>query len=275
MINLLLQNILRYLYLFLLRFKFNKSQYFNFKDLNFKQNDFINYKIIKHYVLKDKFIKNTSIIDIHTFNFLLFYQKIGGKKGIELSKKNVFIWFKKFKYYNKFPWTEDYSSKRLINIIYSYDYICSISNQKEIKIINDILYFHIKRILFEIKRKKNEEISSFDALALVLIECSKKKLNQHISRKIIDIVNYQVDNISIHKSYNILEHAKFLNNLIEIKNIFLFYNLKIPKVLDDKILAMTALLGTYRHDDLSMPLFNGCNNNHNQVIQKILKVSNF
>ena len=79
----------------------------------------------------------------------------------------------------------------------------------------------------------------------------------------------------MHKSYNILEHAKFLNNLIEIRNIFLFYELEIPKIIKNNILAMTSLLKNYKHEDSSLPLFNGCNNNHNHEIEKIFEKEQF
>ena len=116
MIDFLYKNFSRNFQLFFLRIGLGGKNYKNFKDLNFKQNDFINYKIIKYYVLKDNFINNINIQDVHTFNFLFFYQKLGGKKGIELSKKNIFLWFKKFKYNKKFPWNTDHASKRFINL---------------------------------------------------------------------------------------------------------------------------------------------------------------
>ena len=84
MIDFLYENFSRSLQLFFLRLGLGKNNYKNFKDLNFKENDFINYKIIKYYVLKNNFINNISVQDVHTFNFLFFYQKLGGKKGIEL-----------------------------------------------------------------------------------------------------------------------------------------------------------------------------------------------
>ena len=123
MINNYFKNLTKYLFLLLLRLRFRKNTYENFKDLNFKQNDFTNYKIIKHYILKNNFINNITIQDIHSFNFLLFYQKLGGKKGIDLSKENIFGWFDTYKYYMNFPWKDDYASKRFINILYNYDFI--------------------------------------------------------------------------------------------------------------------------------------------------------
>jgi uncharacterized heparinase superfamily protein len=275
MIKSFIQNISNYFYLLIIRFSFKRNQYENFKDLNFKENDFINYKVIKHYVFKDNFIQNISLLDIHTFNFLFFYEKIGGDKGIKFSIKNIFLWFKKYKYYRNFLWKDDYSSKRFINLVYSYDFLCSVLNKKEIDHINYILNFHIKRINFEIKRKNKEDISSYELLALVIIESIKKNFNEKIVIKIKGLIDSQVDESSVHKSYNILEHAKFLNNLIEIKNIYLFLNLNIPEILINNILAMTSMLKTYKHNDLSLPLFNGCNNNYNKQIQNIYEKEQF
>ncbi len=275
MIKVFFQNLSKFFYLLMLRVLPNMHKYKNFKDLNFKQNDFTNYRVVKHYILKENFIHNISILNIHSFDFLLFYQKLGGKKGIELSKKNIFLWFKKFKYEKNFPWTYDYASKRLINIIYNYDFICSILDEKDIKFLDYILNFHIKRIIFDLKRKDKENISSFEVLALLLIETRKDILNKNIIKKIEDIIFFQIDENSMHKSYNLLEHTKFLNNLIEIRNIFLFYDLEIPNVINRNILAMTSILKNYLHDDLSLPLFNGCNNNHNKSLQKIYEKEQF
>ena len=275
MVDLLYQNFSRNFHLFFLRLGLIKKNYKNFKDLNFKQNDFINYKVIKYYILKDNFVNNINTPEIHTFNFLWFYQKLGGKNGMELSKKNIFLWFKKFKYNKNFTWTTDHASKRFINLVYSYDFICSISNQKEITQINKILNFHIKRINFEINLKQPRDISSSDVLALVLIECCKVSLNKNINKKIENLISIQIDENSMHKSYNILEHAKFLNNLIEIRNIFLFFNIEASQILKNNILAMSSVLKTYQHTDTSLPLFNGCNNNHNNAIEKILEKEQF
>ena len=275
MIDFLYKNFSLIFQLFILRLGLNKKNYQNFKDLNFKQNDFLNYKIIKYYILKNNFITDINVRDTHTFNFLFFFQKLGGKKGIELSKTNIFLWFKKFKNYKKFPWHNYYTSKRFINLIYNYDFVCSISNKKEINQINKILNFHIQRIALEIRLKKMDKISSIEILALILIECCKNSLNKKIIKKIENLINIQIDENSMHKSYNILEHAKFLNNLIEMRNIFLFYNIETSQIFKNTILAMTSVLKTYQHADKSLPLYNGCNNNYNKVIEKIFEKEQF
>ncbi len=262
-------------FLIFLRLNFKKNKFNNFKDLNFKQQEFINYKLIKHYIFKDDFIKNSTIRDVHTFNFLFYYQKLGGKKGIDLSKKNIFLWFDKYKFYNEFPWTDDLVAKRYLNLIYNYDFIFTISTVKEIKKLNFLINFHEKRFLFDFKRKKNEELSSIEIVALVLIKCIHNDFSKYFMNKIEEIINSQIDEIFMHKSYNILEHAKFVNNLNEIKNIMLFFNIKSPVKINNQILAMTSLLSRYKHDDFSLPLFNGCNNNHNNAIQDIVDKEQF
>ena len=264
------------IFLLVLRVKKNsQNKSISYKDLNFKQNDFTNYKLIKQYILKEKFINNTSIIDIHTFNFLIFFQKIGGKKGIDLSKKSIFNWFKKYKNYINFPWSKDLSAKRFLNIVYNYDFIYSTLTNKEIKKINEIVSFHRNRFLFDIFRKNNEDISSVELVALVLIKCINNEVDESILKKVEEVIESQTDEISMHKSYNILEHAKFINSLNEIKNILLFFKIKIPEKIFYMILAMTSLLSKYKHDDLSLPLFNGCNNNHNILIENIKKAEPF
>ena len=79
----------------------------------------------------------------------------------------------------------------------------------------------------------------------------------------------------MHKSYNILEHTKFINNLIEIKNIFLFFNINQSKLFDDLILKMSSTLNQYFHDDGTLPLFNGTNNIHTNLINNSINKENY
>ena len=74
----------------------------------------------------------------------------------------------------------------------------------------------------------------------------------------------------MHKSYNILEHAKFINNLNEAKNILLFFKSNKNYVFDEIILKMTSILNEYFHYDGSIPLFNGSNNIYTKNIYNSL-----
>ena len=79
----------------------------------------------------------------------------------------------------------------------------------------------------------------------------------------------------MHKSYNILEHSKFINNLNEIKNILLFFNIKNQILFDELILKMTSILNQYFHNDGSLPLFNGSNNIYTKIIYNSLNKENY
>ena len=85
-------------------------------DLNFRKNDFTNYDHIKSFIFKKNFykIKNKNI---HSFDFLNFSNKLGGNIGINLAKETIFSWYKINKNKLNFPWIEDLSSKRLINLL--------------------------------------------------------------------------------------------------------------------------------------------------------------
>ena len=53
------------------------------------------------------------------------------------------------------------------------------------------------------------------------------------------VIKSQIDKIGMHKSYNILDHSKFINNLKELKNILLYFNIKRSNLFDELILKMT------------------------------------
>ena len=107
--------------------KFKSFKKFSFINLNFRKIDFTNYKQIKSFIFKENFYKSKNK-NIHTFDFLNFSNKLGGKIGINLSKKSIFGWHKENKNKLNFPWSEDLAAKRLINLLYNYEYINSSSN---------------------------------------------------------------------------------------------------------------------------------------------------
>ena len=131
------------------------------------------------------------------------------------------------------------------------------------------------RILFDIKTKKNSEVSSFDLIAYLLTSLINNQNNYNIINYIKFITDNQVDKIGMHKSYNILEHSKFINNIYEIKNILLFFNIKKSNLFDELLLKMTSILNQYFHSDGSIPLFNGSNNIYTKLIYNSLNKDTF
>ena len=84
--------IYKYIWFFFLTF-FPKKDY-NLKDeeLNFEKVNFINESIIKKIFFKDNIYSSKHYnLEIHNFNFLFIAKEIGGKKGIEFSKKNISV----------------------------------------------------------------------------------------------------------------------------------------------------------------------------------------
>ena len=234
-------------------------------DLNFRKNDFTNYDHIKSFIFKKNFykIKNKNI---HSFDFLNFSNKLGGNIGINLAKETIFSWYKINKNKLNFPWIEDLSSKRLINLLYNYEYINSSSKLIDKKKLDKIIFIHMQRVQFDFNTKKINEISSFDIVSFLLSSLILKKFNTNKIHYIKFIAENQIDKLGMHKSYNILEHSKFINNLNEVKNILLFFRIKESNIFDALILKMTSILNEYFHCDGSLPLFNGSNNIYTKII---------
>ena len=250
-------------------FRLKSFKNFSFLNLNFRRIDFTNYKQIKSFIFKENFYKSKNK-NIHTFDFLNFSNKLGGKIGINLSKKSIFGWHKENKNKLNFPWSEDLAAKRLINLLYNYEYINSSSNITDKKKLDTIIYFHIQRVLFDFNIKKVSDISSFDIIGYLISSLIINKINNRKIEYLKFIVEFQIDKLGMHKSYNILEHSKFINNLYELKNILLFFNVKTSNQFDELILKMTSILNQYFHSDGSLPLFNGTNNIFTKIISNSL-----
>ena len=252
--------------------KFNSRKELSYNDLNFRRIDFTNYKKIKSFIFKKDFYKNKNI---HNFDFLNFSNKLGGKIGINLSKEAIFGWYKVNKNKIGFPWLEDLPSKRLINLLYNYEYINSSSKIDDKKKLNLIIYFHIQRILFDFNSKKITELTSYDLLAYLLSCSILGKINEKKISYIKFIIDKQIDKLGMHKSYNLLEHSKFINNLNEIKNVLLFFEQEGSNIFDKIILKMTSILNEYFHYDGTLPLFNGSNNIYTKNIYSSLNKENY
>ena len=255
-------------------FNFKLNKHFSYNNLNFRKIDYTNYNQVKSFIFKKNFYKNNNK-NIHNFDFLNFSKKLGGKIGINISKQSIFGWFKINKYKLGFPWSEDLTSKRLINLLYNYEYINSSSNAKDKKKLDSIIYFHIQRVLFDFNNKKISQITSFDIIGYLLSCYIIKRINSKNIEYSKFIVNNQIDKLGMHKSYNVLEHSKFINNLIEIKTICLFFENKDANIFDELIMKMTSILNEYFHKDGSIPLFNGSNNIYTKEIYNSLNKESF
>ena len=258
--------ILKKIFYIYIIFKFIKiDTNISFSDLNFKRLDFTNYKQIKSFIFKKNFYELDNKY-IQSFDFLNFSKNLGGKIGINLSKQTIFNWYHTNRNKIGYPWSDDLSSRRLINILYNYEFINSSSTIYDTKKLNGIIINHMHRINFEFKNKNVIDLSSYDLIAYLLTIFLLKKNNQKSFKFINYIIDNQIDKFGMHKSYNILEHVKFLNNIHELKNIFLYFNNNVSKEIENNLLKMNSILNEYFHLDGSIPLFNGANNNYKEII---------
>ena len=97
-----------------------------------------------------------------------FSNNLGGEIGIRLSKNNIFNWFNINKNRIYFLWSSEYIAKRLINILYNYEFINSSSNNKEKIKLKEIILYHVRRLLIEFKNKNYYEVNSYEMKAFIL-----------------------------------------------------------------------------------------------------------
>ena len=64
----------------------------------------------------------------------------------------------------------------------------------------------------------------------------------------------------MHKTYNLLEQAKFINDINEILSMLLYFECEVPEILNTTKLKMQTVLAQYFHKDGTVALFNGTNN---------------
>ena len=94
----------------------------------------------------------------------------------------------------------------------------------------------MNRVMFDFRHKNIDEITSYDLIAHTLSIFILDKNNDRNINYLDLIINNQIDSLGMHKSYNILEHAKFLNNISELKNICLYFKYTISNNLEESIL---------------------------------------
>ena len=246
--------------------KFNKIEY-NFNQLNIFFQDNI---LIKNIIINNSFFKKTNTVnkDIYynTFDWLISSKNIGGENSLNFAKKQIKLWIKEN--YSKISifWNNEYCSKRLINLIYTYDFYSITSNDIEKKKFKKLIYIHFIINRIYIKNISAESLSiencKADLLMLLILERKIDKTIEILKKQI----SYQVDSNGFHKSYNPINQAKYINNLIEIKNILLFFKAEQVPLIDFQIINMTAVLNNLFHKDNSLALFNGAHNFFNKEV---------
>lgn len=268
--------LLKYCYLFFLKIglinlKLPSDNYeFNHLNIFFNQNKYIKNNILnKNYFKRNKNIQKDYYYN--TFDWLISAKLLGGAESIYFSKNQIKFWKKEKYYKNNIFWNEYYNSKRLINLVYSYDFYAVSSNEKEMFFFQKLILEHYIINNIYIKNLNCNKLSIESTKANLLLRLIyKKNIN-----KIIDLIKKQllinIDINGFHRSYNAVTQAEFLNNIIEINNIILFFKIERIKEITFQIHNMTSVLSTFFHKDSSIALFNGSHNSFNKIIINMIK----
>ncbi len=256
-----------------------RKKKFDIIDYNY---DFINISFenlseLKKIFFSKKYLNNRfydeNSISYHYFEWLYAAKKIGGLKNISLAKKHIFNWHIKKYRLSSFVWEKNFVAKRLINLIYNFDYYAVSATKEEKKILNIIILKHYFILNLLIKLNKND-VSIEITKAMFLFHLIHKLETSEIVKKLNKQLNENINQNGMHKSMNPCTHAEFINHLYEIKNICLFFNFVPPKEIEFQITNMSAVLKNLFHKDGMIALFNGSNNANIESITKINKLIN-
>ena len=131
MIKKTIHKILKTIFFFYVTAVPGRIKFRSLENLNFRKVDFTNYKKLKMVIFKNNFIQNDKELSIFNFDFLNYCLRIGGKKGIEIGKINIINWQNSnWLKINKL-WESEIIAKRIINLIYNFEYFNSLSSSKK------------------------------------------------------------------------------------------------------------------------------------------------
>ena len=259
-------------------FKIKRTK-FNIIDYNY---DFINISFenlleLKKILFSKKYFINRfydeNSISYHYFEWLYAAKKIGGSKNISLAKQHIFNWDIKKYNLSSFVWEKNFVAKRLINLIYHFDYYAVSATEKEKKEFNKIIlkhYFILKLLIKLDKKNSSIEITKVMFIFHLIHKLETSNIIKQLKKQLNDHINQN----GMHKSMNPCTHAEYINHLYEIKNICLFFKFLPPKEIEFQIINMSSVLKNLFHKDGMIALFNGSNNANIESIKKINKLIN-
>ncbi len=259
--------------IFLLKLRFKKMDYIQYNH-DFSHLFFYNSEKLKKILLKENDIYKKEEGDYylyHSLNWLKTAKTIGGSEIVKIARNKILRWIK---IYNSFYFNlsdTNLLAQRLINLIYHFDFYGSSAHKKDKINLNFIIYCHysyLKKILSSNKNKIKDSIEANKAV--LLFESINNLQTEKILKNILIDINNHINIKGMHISMNPQIQSEYINHLIEIKNILLFFNISLPKEIEFQIINMTNVLKCLIHKDDSLAFFNGSNNFFINNIKKII-----
>ena len=270
-LNLLLNNN------FILKFrnlKFDNLEY----SYDFLNESFEDLEQSKKIILSKKYLENKKFYeknnsDYHSFSWLLSAKKIGGSEIIRIVKKQIINWNSQNYRINSDIWNMNYVSKRLISLIYNFDFYAVSASNEEKNIYKKMIVKHFFILNLQVKIMKKISHTSIETnKALLLFSLINKIKYKNLINTIFEQIKNDVDENGFHKSINPSLQAEYINHLYEIKNMFLYFKVDNSEYIENQIMIMCSLLKNLFHKDGSIAFFNGSNNANIKIIQKINKL---
>ena len=261
---------IRKLILIYLYFFSGKTKFKFLSNLNFKIIDFSDYEKNENLIFKKNFFKMEKNSIVYNYDFINLCKKLGGKRGIELAKQGIFRSYELNKFKTKNYWQLDQIANRILNMIYNFDFVNSISNTKDEYYLKRILKININAFNRFIFSKNISNYSLLEFKVYILIKLILNEDIKNLKNKFELILENQLDSLSIHKTYNFFEHAKFINNINEIVLMLLNFNNVVPEIFNMTKLRMETALAQYFHKDGTIALFNGTSNYDLEKIKSVL-----
>ena len=251
--------------------KLSNSEYEN----NFSNIYFYDKKKVKGVLSghEEKFFKNEDNFFIyHSFDWIKEAKNIGGPNLVTIARNKILNWIEQNHKFNFYLTNHHLSSKRLLNLINHFDFYGSSANEEDKIKIKFIIFCHYTFLKKYLKINKNSSLELIGIKKSVLLFEATHNFNLKV---IVEQINKSLEDdtnsYGLHLSMSPQTQAEYINHLIEIKNIFLYFKIDSIKELEFKILNMTSVLKNFIHKDNSIAYFNGSNNFYSKEVFKILE----
>ena len=208
-----------------------------------------------------------------SFDWINIARNIGGPEVVKITRDKILYWSlhynKLYTYFSK----PDLTSKRLLNLIYHFDFYGASASDNDKTKINFVIYVHyifLKKII-KVQKKSSHQLIEIKK-SILLFEAFNKikttKIIEQIKKSLLEDISIS----GIHFSMSPQKHSEYINHLVEIKSICLYFNLNTPDEINFQIINMISALKNFVHKDNTLAYFNGSNNVN---IDKIFKILNY
>ena len=260
--------------LFLIKLQFKKNNRIEY-DHDFSNLCFYDPIKSKKFIIKNKifFKKNEDdFFTYNSFNWIREAKKLGGADLVKITRNKIIKWITFNHSFSIYISNQDLMAQRLINLIYNFDFYGSTSNKKDQESIKFIIFCHYIFLKKYLSFKSRDNQNTIEIEKAVLLYETIHALNCHTVLEQIKVsIARDVNADGLHLSMSPQIQAEYINHLIEIKNIILFFKTEKIEELTYKVIKMISVLKNYIHKDGSLAYFNGSNN---YFKLKIIKICN-